>query len=354
MRFDGETSRNMKILIDVNHPSQVHLFKHSIWEWEKRGHEVLIVARDKDVTLQLLDDYELKHVKGTTRRAGLHNLLIELFVKTTLLTRIGRRFKPDVFLSLGSAPAAWAATLLGRPHLAFTDTEHSVEQLYLYLPFSARVYTPDCFLRPLGRKHHLYAGYHELAYLHPNRFTPDPNILEQFGLSSGKPFFIVRLVSFGATHDVNRSGLEENTKQDILSFLTEHGPVIVSSESEKGMKVLGSAELIPADKMHHLIAFATLLIAEGTTMASEAAMLGTPAITVTPHRGGNLADLTDKYELVKAIRDPFALKKQVVDFLGDSDLKRKYQEKRRKLLSDKIDVTAFIVEEVESFVKARS
>ena len=48
----------MKILIDIGHPGHVHFFKHAVWELQKRGHEVFFSAREKDVTLLLLEHYK--------------------------------------------------------------------------------------------------------------------------------------------------------------------------------------------------------------------------------------------------------------------------------------------------------
>jgi predicted glycosyltransferase len=242
---------------------------------------------------------------------------------------------------------------LGKPHIAFTDTEHSIEQLYLYKPFSKRICTPDCFLTDLGPKQIRYAGYHELAYLHPKRFQPNWQILEKIGLSKDRPYFVIRFVSFNATHDINRRGLEESDKQRLLDLLKKHGDVVVSSEAQKGMTNLSSGATVPATLMHDLLAFATLFIGEGTTMATEAALLGTPAITLTPHSGGNRLELENKYGLVKAIRDPEALMAQVNDLLANKNLRKEWAEKRQKLLDDKIDVTEFIVREIETYSDAK-
>ena len=341
----------MNILIDINHPSQVHLFKNAIWEWEKHGHSVLVVARDKDVTLELLDEYGIMHAAGTRRRPGLLNLLVELFTKTFLIWRIGRRFRPNVVASLGSPPAAWAAALLRVPHLAFTDTEHSIEQFSLYAPFTRRIYTPDCFLRELGPKQRRYAGYHELAYLHPQRFTPDPHKLAAFGLSDGEEYFVIRLVSFSATHDINKRGLTTGEYESLVRLLSEYGKVVVSSESAGGLHIAGSDTLIPSDLMHDLLSGARLFIGEGTTMATEAALLGTPAITLTPHQGGNRRELEQVYGLMRSPDSPGQLEELVREMLSDPALKQKWQEKRARLLGDKIDVTEFMVNEIETFLQ---
>ena len=53
----------MKITVDINHPGHVHFFKNFIWEMEKKGHETLITALDKDVTYDLLDHYGFEYLK---------------------------------------------------------------------------------------------------------------------------------------------------------------------------------------------------------------------------------------------------------------------------------------------------
>lgn len=52
----------MKILFDMGHPAHVHFFKNAIWELEKRGHQVKVTAREKDVTLELLGAYKIPYV----------------------------------------------------------------------------------------------------------------------------------------------------------------------------------------------------------------------------------------------------------------------------------------------------
>ena len=52
----------MKILVDITHPADVHLFKYSIWNWQDCGHQIIITGRDKDVVAKLLDQYEFKYI----------------------------------------------------------------------------------------------------------------------------------------------------------------------------------------------------------------------------------------------------------------------------------------------------
>jgi len=53
----------MKILIDLNHPAHIHIFKNIIKQCRQRGHDVLVTASSKDILLNLLDDYAVDYVK---------------------------------------------------------------------------------------------------------------------------------------------------------------------------------------------------------------------------------------------------------------------------------------------------
>ena len=76
----------MRILVDINHPAHVHLFKNLIWLLQRRGHHVRVTARQKDVTCDLLDALGIKYVCLSRIGSGLVALGKEL------LTRYARLF----------------------------------------------------------------------------------------------------------------------------------------------------------------------------------------------------------------------------------------------------------------------
>ena len=45
----------MKVLIDINHPAHVHLFRNFAREMEESGNRVLFTTRKKDVAVDLLE-----------------------------------------------------------------------------------------------------------------------------------------------------------------------------------------------------------------------------------------------------------------------------------------------------------
>ena len=68
----------MKILLDILHPAHVHFFRNTITNLKKEGHNVLITARDKDLTLKLLDLYKIAYNCISTEAGSKTGLFAEL------------------------------------------------------------------------------------------------------------------------------------------------------------------------------------------------------------------------------------------------------------------------------------
>ena len=92
-------------------------------------------------------------------------------------------------------------------------------------------------------------------------------------------------------------------------------------------------------------------------MAVEAAMLGTPSLRFNDFAGkiGVLEELEHKYELTYAIpsSDPQRLYTKVDALLAMPNLREVFQQRRQKMLSEKIDVTAFITWFIENYPESQ-
>jgi predicted glycosyltransferase len=97
------------------------------------------------------------------------------------------------------------------------------------------------------------------------------------------------------------------------------------------------------------MAHADLLVTEGATMASECAMLGTPAIYVNSLDAGTLREQEDKYQLIHGFRSSTGVLDKVLEIITSHGIKEVYQLRRGKMLSEKIDITAFMVWFVENY-----
>ncbi len=342
----------MRILVDISHPSHVHFFRNAIALWRDHGHELHIISRRKDIILELLSGYGLSNTCLSTAGKGMPGLLRELFLHNGRLYREARAFQPDIMLQVGGIFVSHVGFALRIPAVAFTDTEMDRLCNAVTFPVADAVVTPSCYNGPAPpARHYLYPGYHELAYLHPNRFTPDPAVLRSLGLEPGERFFIVRFVSWGAAHDVGESGFERSARIEMVRELSGRGRVFITSEGELPDVLEKYRYPMKPEMIHHALAFAGLFIGESSTMASEAAVLGVPAIFVSTSPRGYTTELERVYGMAFTFshkRQGEALEK-MRELLAMDDLREVWAEKRKKLLADKIDVTDWLVRLVEEY-----
>ncbi|MCP4529656.1 MAG: DUF354 domain-containing protein, partial [Delftia sp.] len=113
----------MRVLFDVTHPFHVHLFKHLIRRFKADGHQVVVVARDKDVTLDLLDALGIPHQIISTRRWGIPAMAGELIERWLRLWRLARQFRPDVMVSEIGVSIGLVGACLGVPRVVFDQAE---------------------------------------------------------------------------------------------------------------------------------------------------------------------------------------------------------------------------------------
>jgi hypothetical protein len=342
----------MRILVDLTHPAHVHFFRHPIALWQERGHDVVLTSRRKDITAELLASLGLEHDDLGPARTGLAGLAVELPLRTARLCRRVWRLKPDVMTAIGGVWIAQAGWLCRVPSVVFYDTENARLSNLLTYPICTAVVTPRCYEGKVPRKkHRTYAGYHELAYTHPLRFQPDEKVLARFGLAPGEPFVVLRLVSWGAAHDVTDHGF--TSLVDAVRELEEFGRVLISSEGELPEELARHRLIASPELIHHLLAFARLFIGESATMASESATLGTPAIFVSTSVRGYTNEQERRYELTFTFSDPRTAQREALakarEILSDPGSRALWEKRRQRMLAETIDVTGFVTDLVESY-----
>jgi hypothetical protein len=333
----------MKILIDIGHPAHVHFFKNTAWALEKKGHEVLVTAREKDVTIDLLDSYGFKYEVLSRMGAGKGNLMKEWAGRDIKLLKIAHKFNPDVLTGILNPCVAHVAWLMNKKSLIFTDTEHAKLANRVTLPFADMVFTPTSYTCDLGKKQIKYNGYHELAYLHPAYFRPDPDILFGLGLNENDRIIVLRFVSWGASHDIGQHGVMN--KLEMARELEKYGKVFITSEHKLDPEFDRYRIHLRSDKLHDLLYYASLYVGDGGTTAVESAILGTPSIYVSSLTGtmGNFTELEEKYELMYCFSNSGQALRKAVEILDNEQAKQEWGLKKDQLIRDKIDVTGFIL-----------
>ena len=344
----------MKLLIDIGHPAHVHYFKNFYRIMSKKGHAFLITARNKEISHQLLDSYDIPYISRGKGRKSTFGKLAYLPKANTLLLKHAISFKPDLFLSFSSPYAAQVSWLMRKPHIAFDDTEHARLGQLMYRPFTDLVLSPDSYRGKPDKRQQLFKGYLELCYLHPNHFKPDESVLKELNVEKGEPYVILRFVSWNATHDVGHSGISLENKRKAVKEFSKFAKVIISSEEELPEDLKPYQISVSPEKIHHVLNYASLIFGESGTMSSEAAVLGTPAIFLNDTGLGYLDNLEKEYGLVhnftESTEDQEKAIRKGIELLQNKNLKKEAAKKRDKLLSDKIDVTSFLIDIVENFM----
>ena len=336
-----------RILVDVTHPAHVHFFRPAMRIWQEKGCELIVVARDKDVTLELLDHYGFDYTVLSKARSGLAGLALELVEHEGRLLKLIRREKPDVLLEVAGTFIVHAAALTRTPALVFYDTEHAALSNAITYPFATKIITPASYRGDLGRKHVRYNGYQELAYLHPKYFRPDPSVLDELGLAESEKYTLIRLVSWDASHDRGQKGITVDFGRQLVDRLLKYGRVFISAEGALPAEFEPYRLRLPAYRMHDALAFAHLYIGEGATMASEAAILGTPAIYINTLSLGYIEEQERMYGLVQSCVDGAEIIEAIDRIFERDDVGDEWHCQQERLLNEKIDVTLFLSDFVE-------
>jgi len=344
----------MKVLIDIGHPAHVHFFSHPIRLLRERKHEVLITSRDKDIALSLLNELGLPHEQlSTARHTGLVSMARELVQRNLALWRVVRRYRPDVMAAIGGINIAQVGWISRTPSAVFYDTENAHLQNALTYPFASTVLVPACYEGWLPRwRHQRYAGYHELSYLHPQRFSPDRELAIANGLSADGETFFIRVVAWRASHDIGEKGWTGNLLRQVVHKLSGLGKVLVSSESELPADLARYRYTGKSADVHHLMAFCRAFVGESATMASECAVLGVPAIYAAETPRGYTNEQDRKYGLVTNVpRLEWPALEQAIDMILDRTPDT-WQKQRHRLLTDTIDVAEFVANRIENLSRA--
>lgn len=341
----------MKVLFQMGHPAHFHLFKNTIADLQRDGHETYILIRKKDILEDLLKQSGLPYTNILP--SGKKSVF-------TLLLRLWRVYwftlRHHVDVLVGSTPeVAQVAWLLRRRSVIMAEDDASIVPQFIKAvkPFVDNYLSPvTCNNGILEPKTTHYEGFHKLAYLHPNRFTPDPTIVDKY-FPHDKPFFLLRFAQLNAYHDVsaNAHGINDIIALKLINILSPHGMVLITSERPLNPELEKYRLQINPIDIHHIMAFATLYIGDSQSMAVEAAMLGTPSIRFNDFAGkiGVLEELEKKYQLTIGISssEPERLYQTVNDMIATEHLRDIYQSRRQKMLADKIDVASFFTDFIE-------
>ena len=277
----------MNILIDIGHPAHIHYYRNLAKELEKSGHKITWTIKNIEILKILRDIYGFSYY---TLPGKVDNLLGKIMRQVQFdikLLNICRREKIDVAIGT-SVSVAHVSRILKVKSIIFDDDDDEVQPIVTkYVnPFADTLLSPDSLKGKRKRKDTIYyAGFHELAYLHPNRFHPDESVLSKVGLKKGETFFIMRFNVFKAHHDVGIKGLSLKQKIALIDILKPYGRIFITTERNIEPELEEYQLPISPENIHSFMAYATIFLGDSQTMTSEAAMLGVPSLRCNSFAG---------------------------------------------------------------------
>lgn len=327
-RFQGRVApeSRKKIWIDIDNSPHVPFFIPIIEQLQKRGHEVLLTARNSYQVCELLAFHRL-NCQVVGGHWGKNRLLKTLGTlgRAARLVPLVFREKPDLALSLFSRAQILACKGLRIPVVVTFDYEFIAKMQFLQLDWIlVPEVVPDSgagFARK-GISH--YPGLKEDVYV--PRFEPDAGLRKDLGIADSDLLVTVRPPATEAHYHNPES---DALFRAALEFLTPQSDVrvVLLPRNQKQSAVLRKewASCLKAGRIvipeHvvdglNLIWHSDLVISGGGTMNREAAALGVPVYSIFRGRIGAV----DRYlaengrlvllENVEQIRSKIVLKRR--------------------------------------------
>lgn len=348
----------MKILVYLGHPAHFYNYKNSISNWKKNGHDVVILIKKKDILEDLLRAAELPYfnILEEGRKDSKLGIFIGLLKRSFRLLMFCIKHKPSI-LTGTSVENSFVGKLLKIPVININEDDAAVVPLYAKLsyPLASAILTPTvCDNGKWNAKSTKYNSYHELAYLHPNHFVPDKSLVETY-FSVSEPYFIIRFAKLNAHHDTGIKGINSQIAERMLTILKPYGRVFITSERELEPQFEPYRIQINPLHMHHVMAFAQMYIGDSQTMAAEAGVLGVPFVRFNDFVGriGYLRELEDVYQLGYGVKtnEVERLYSTISELVTLPNRREVFQKRRKKMLSEKIDLAEYLTEYIEGYFK---
>jgi len=345
----------LNILIDICHPAHVHLFRNFVKIMKAKGHFVYLTVKDIPAAKELLKLYNIRYIDYGSKSDSLIGKTLKQLKYDWDIRNIANELNIDIGIGT-SITISHVSKISKMISFVLDDDDADVEPLFAKFahPFADYLISPDVLKHERLKKNHLlYPGYHELSYLHPNRFIPDKSVYAKLNIKEGEKFFILRFNAFKAHHDIGEKGLKDEQKKQLISYLNQFGKVIITTEGNVNPEYRKYKFNLSPTEIFSALYYATLFIGDSQTMTNEAAVLGTPALRLNSFVGriSYLKEQEDIYKLAFGFKpnEFVLLMNKVKELLNMDNLKEEWKIRKEKMLSNKIDVTSFLVYIIDNY-----
>jgi predicted glycosyltransferase len=338
----------VEVLLDAGHPAHLLMFAEALTEVEAKGHSTMVTTRSKDRGDAMALELGLRsRVAGLAPAGKSTSVYGEWVGRVRAFDRLVRTEKPRLLLGHYNPAVGYASFRRRVPSLQWHDDEAWLQPGWIHASvgrMSSTIVVPEAMEHSHGRKELRVKSYKELGYLHPARFTPDPAVLQRYGLSASEPYALLRFVGWAAHHDDRSWAPSDARRQAFVDLIRSHGLRVLVSQEGKAALPKGSEAIQPKGRdFHHILAQATLYAGDSQTTAAEAAVLGVPAVRYnhwTRTRDWcNYLELDRRFGLLRNVRSEEELQSVVAACLEPS-YRAECQRRRAEMLRQKEDMTA--------------
>jgi predicted glycosyltransferase len=163
----------------------------------------------------------------------------------------------------------------------------------------------------------------------------------------------MRFVSWEAAHDIGKKRMSLEFKKTLIDLCARYARVFIISESPLNGTFEEFRLSVSPEKILDVLNLAALYIGDGGSMATEAAILGTPSIFVSSLTAGVFDELERNYGLMMTFTpdQEEGILQAVEKILKDPHGKDTWRAKKKKFLEDKINVTDYFVETILKYAK---
>ena len=280
----------VKVWIDLDNTPHVPFFIPIIRELERRGHRVILTARDAFQVCELADQKGLHYVQiGRHHGKNRFMKVIGLVWRSMQLTSFCLWHKPDIALSHGARAQMMLCNILGIPTVLIMDYEHIRTPLLMapkweIVPDSL----PDHGLHSSSVRLRKFRGIKEDVYT--PEFKPDPLLLAGLGLRSEDLVITVRPPANEAHyHNPESELLLKGLMKRICQTPGVRAVLLPRNKNqEQALRAsnpgwfANGVTTVPQRAIDglSLLWFSDLVVSGGGTMNREAAALGIPVYSI--------------------------------------------------------------------------
>lgn len=327
-----------KIWIDLDNSPHVPFFVPIIAEFERRGHSVVLTARDCFQVCGLADNYGLRYTRvGTHYGANKLLKVIGTLWRSLQLLPLVLTERPEMSMSHGSRPLVLISSLLRIPTILLFDYEHART-----LPFlkPALGVAPEV-IQGAELAHHFKGGLRSYEGLKEDvyaaSFRPDPSILKDLNI---RPTDIIATIRPPATEAHYHNPEADKLFVEVVEFLgsTPNVRMVILPRNEKSQRDFvyqtwpdwcRDRKIIVPDHVLdglNLVWYSDFVVSGGGTMNREAAALGVPVYSIFRGTSGAVdrylaqqgrLTLIESVDDVRAKIRPVSRPKQSADGIGD-------------------------------------